>query len=442
VADNRRLDHKIWGIAWPAILANVSIPTLGLVDAAILGHLDSTRYLGAVAIGSAILSFLYWGFSFLRMGTTGLVARAGGAGDPQEALRVLARSAALGVGIAAAILLLHPLWLSLGLSLMQPDPALAAPAASYIRLRLLSAPAVLATYAVVGWCIGRQDTRWPMAILLVTNGSNIVLDILFILGLGLGSDGAALATACAEYLGLAVAVIAVRRSGVALPAGALRRALADRHGYRQLWRANGHLFLRTFCLLGCFAFFTAAGEKLGEDVLAGNALMLQFLLFAAFSLDGFAYAAEGLAGERLGARDLPGFRRVVRRCALWSAVSALAISAIIYLGRPLIFPLLTDLAGVQAVLAAHSGWLVALPLLAAPSYLLDGVFIGAAETQPMMTTMWLSALFIYLPVWWLTRPLGNDGLWLAFSLFNFARGVALGWVFVSYSRRGRWLAAG
>ena len=437
---NRRLDHKIWGIAWPAILANVSIPTLGLVDAAILGHLDSTRYLGAVAIGSAVLSFLYWGFSFLRMGTTGLVARAGGAGDPQEAFRVLARSAALGVAIAAAIVVLHPLWLSLGLSLMQPDPALAVPASGYIRLRLLSAPAVLATYAVVGWCIGRQDTRWPMAILLVTNGSNIVLDVLFILGLGLASDRAALATACAEYLGLAVAVLAVRHAGIRLAAGALRRALTDRHGYRQLWRANGHLFLRTFCLLGCFAFFTAAGEKLGQDILAGNALMLQFLLLAAFSLDGFAYAAEGLAGERLGARDLPGFRRVVRRCALWSAASALAISAIIYAGRPLLFPLLTDLASVQAVLAAHSGWLVALPLLAAPSYLLDGIFIGAAETRPMMTTMWLSALIVYLPAWWLTRPLGNDGLWLAFSLFNLARGVALGWVFVNYSRRGRWLA--
>ncbi len=441
MGDVRRLDHKIWGIAWPAILANVSIPTLGLVDAAILGHLDSTRYLGAVAIGSAILSFLYWGFSFLRMGTTGLVARAGGAGEPGEALRILARSAALGVGIAALILLSHPLWLALGLSLMQPDPALAAPAASYIRLRLLSAPAVLATYAVVGWCIGRQDTRWPMAILLVTNGSNIVLDVLFILGLGLASDGAALATACAEYLGLAVAVVAVRRARVRLPPGALRRALADRHGYRQLWRANTHLFLRTACLLACFAFFTAAGEKLGEDVLAGNALMLQFLLFAAFSLDGFAYAAEGLAGERLGARDIDGFRTVVRRCAWWSAGSAMLISALIYAGRPLIFPLLSDLAGVQAVLAAHSGWLVALPLLAAPSYLLDGVFIGAAETRPMMTTMWFSALGIYLPVWWLAQPLGNDGLWLAFSLFNLARGVLLGWVFLRYSRRGRWLAA-
>lgn len=439
--ENRLLDRKLWRIAWPAILSNVSIPVLGLVDAAILGHLDSTHYLGAVAIGGALLSFLYWGFNFLRMGTTGLVARAHGAGSGEETQLILVRAATLGLAIAALILLLHPLWLRLGLALMSPDPAIGDPAASYLRLRLLSAPAVLVSFAIVGWFIGRQDTRWPMAILLLTNGANIALDLLFILGLGLGSDGAALATACAEYLGLALALFGVRRSGFCLPRRRLWLALTRLADYASLWHANRHLFLRTACLLLCFAFFTAAGEKLGDDVLAANALMIQFLFFAAFSLDGFAYAAEGLAGARLGARDLPGFYQVVRRCGLWSAASALLISLLIAAGRPLLFPLLTDIDSVRAVLEQNSLWLVLLPLLAAPSYLLDGVFIGSAETRPMMTTMWLSALLVYLPVWWLARPLGNDGLWLAFSLFNLARGVSLGWVFLRYNRQGRWLPA-
>ena len=414
---------------------------LGLVDAAILGHLDSPRHLGAVALGSALLSFLYWGFGFLRMGTTGLVARAAGAGDHEAALLTLARAACLGLAIAVVVVVFHPLWLRLGLHLMQPDPALAEPAASYLRLRLLSAPAVLVTYGVVGWCIGRQDTRWPMAILLLTNGSNILLDLLFILGLGLASDGAALATVCAEYLGLALAALGVRRTGPSLQPGRLRRALLSAGESRSLWHANRHLFLRTLCLLACFAFFTAAGEKLGDDVLAANALMIQFLFFAAFSLDGFAYAAEGLAGGRLGAGDLAGFYRVVARCGLWSGISALLISLLLALGRPLLFPLLTDIDGVRAVLLAQGHWLVLLPLLAAPSYLFDGVFVGSAETRPMMATMLFSALAVYLPVWWLARPLGNDGLWLAFSLFNLARGLTLGWVFVVYSRGRRWLRA-
>ena len=176
--NKKRLDHKIWGIAWPAILSNISIPIMGLVDAAILGHLGSTEYLGAVAIGSALLSFLYWGFSFLRMGTTGLVARAMGAGNPQQASLVLIQSAVLALILSAAVLLLYPLWLSAGFALMSPQLELQSLANSYASIRIYSAPAVLLTYTIVGWFIGRQDTRWPMLIVIVTNGANIGLDFL------------------------------------------------------------------------------------------------------------------------------------------------------------------------------------------------------------------------------------------------------------------------
>ena len=172
------LDHKIWRIAWPAIVSNISIPLLGLIDAAILGHLDDSRFLGAVAIGSALLSFLYWGFGFLRMGTTGLVARAHGAGDETRATLVLGQSLVLALALAALVLLLHPLWLALGFLLMAPQVELEPLARSYAEIRIFSAPAVLATYAIVGWFIGRQDTRWPMFFVVVTNGVNILLDVL------------------------------------------------------------------------------------------------------------------------------------------------------------------------------------------------------------------------------------------------------------------------
>jgi MATE family multidrug resistance protein len=435
------LDHKIWRIAWPAIVSNISIPLLGLIDAAILGHLGDSRYLGGVAIGSALLSFLYWGFGFLRMGTTGLVARAHGAGDEGRAILVLGQSLVLAQLLAALVLLLHPLWLALGFQLMAPQAELEPLARSYAEIRIYSAPAVLATYAIVGWFIGRQDTRWPMFFVVLTNSANILLDVLFILGLGLGSDGAAMATVCAEYLGLALALWALWRTLPERPGRELLRQLRELAAYRALLRSNRHLFVRTVCLLASFAFFTAMGDKLGAATLAANTLMMHLIMLAAYGMDGFAFAAEGLAGESLGARRLDTFHRCVGRCALWCGVSAALVSMALALSHPLLFGLLTDIAEVQHLLRQYLWWLLALPLVAAPSYLLDGVFIGAAESRAMMLTMLFSALLVYLPAWYLTRDWGNHGLWLAFTLFNGARGLSLGWWYRRLSRQGSWLGS-
>lgn len=437
--NRKRLDHKIWGIAWPAILSNISIPVMGLVDAAILGHLGSTHYLGAVAIGSALLSFLYWGFSFLRMGTTGLVARAMGAGNPQQASLVLAQSAVLALILSATVLLLNPLWLSAGFALMSPQPELQSLANSYASIRIYSAPAVLLTYTIVGWFIGRQDTRWPMLIVIVTNGANIGLDFLLIMGMGLHSDGAAMATVMAEYLGCALALVAVWHKLPALPSSWIYRQLTVVSAYKQLLRSNRHLFFRTVSLLFSFAFFTAMGNKLGGDYLAANALLLQLLMLAAYGMDGFAFAAEGLAGSRLGARDLSGFYFAVRRCGWWCAVSAGVMSLIFLTLHTALFSLLTDIPGVRQLMSQYYLWLVLLPLVAAPSYLLDGVFIGSTETRYMMTTMLFSVFIVYLPVWYVTREWGNHGLWLAFTAFNAARGISLYRCYRSLSRRHAWL---
>ncbi len=438
MANSSSLNHKIWGIAWPALLSNISIPILGLVDAAILGHLPDSRYLGAVAIGSAILTFVYWGFGFLRMGTTGLVARALGGDDRAAASRILARSGVLALAIALLVMALSPLWLPAGFALMAPQAELQPLADSYVGIRLYSAPAVLVTYAIVGWFIGSQNTRWPMLVVVTTNLVNIALDWLFIVELGLASDGAALATVIAEYTGCGLAL------AVAWKAGALRGSsrgdvVGNWSAYGDLLRNNGHLFLRTICLLASFAFFTAQSDNLGTHVLAAKTLLLHLLMLAAYAQDGFAYAVEGLAGQYLGARDLPRFYRSVRRCALWSGVCALLTSALLALLHPQLFGLLTSIEPVRAELVAAVGWLLLMPLVAAPSYLLDGVFVGSARTRPMMTTMLFSSVVIYLPAWYALRDLGNDGLWLAFLLFNGARGVALAFSFRSIDRRGAWL---
>lgn len=409
------------------------------MDAAILGHLGTTTYLGAVAIGGAILSFLYWGFNFLRMGTTGLVARAEGAGDSEGSLLILAQSSVLAITLALLVWLAHPLWLGVGIALMAPQDEILPLASSYASIRMISAPAVLLTYAAVGWFIGRQNTRWPMFIVVATNLCNIVLDFVFIIGLGLQSDGAAMATVIAEYLGLVLAIYGVAVSVPRQRAYGFYRKLRSWQAYKALLRSNRHLFVRTVCLLGSFAFFTAMGDKLGGDTLAANALMLQLIMLTSYAMDGFAFAAEGLTGNALGGEDLVAFQAATSRCALWCAAAASLMSlAFLLLHQPL-FSLLTNLPSVRAIMMQHSAWLILLPLVAAPSYLLDGVFIGSAETRPMMLTMLFSVLVVYLPAWYLTQPWGNNGLWLSFTLFNATRGVSLLFYYRQFNRRGYWL---
>ena len=435
----RQLDHKIWGIAWPAILSNISIPMLGLVDSAILGHLGSSIYLGAVAVGAALLSFLYWGFSFLRMGTTGLVARAEGAGDRYGSILVLFRSAIVALLLAGLVIALHGPLIQLGLTLMSPAQELRPLSESYASIRIASAPAVLVTYTVVGWFIGRQNTRWPMLIVVATNLANIALDFLLIMGLGLNSDGAALATVIAEYLGCAIALYAVWKQLPALDMSTVKVDIMNVSAYQQLLKSNRHLFVRTMCLLFSFAFFTAQGENYGTEVLAANTLLMQLLMLAAYGMDGFAFAAEGLSGQRLGAGDERGFQQAVKRCTLWTMVAALVMSlAFLILQVPLIHTL-TGIDSVRELMAQFFPWLIALPLVAAPSYLLDGVFIGAAETRYMMSTMLISVFLAYLPLWVLFGPYGNHGLWLAFTGFNLARGMGLYYWYRHLCLEGRWL---
>jgi MATE family multidrug resistance protein len=431
--------HKIWQIAWPAILSNISVPLLGLVDTAILGHLESTRYLGAVAIGTSILSFLYWGFGFLRMGTTGLVARALGAGDSARELLILLQSGVLALALSALVIASYPFWLTLGIALMAPGPELTPLAAEYVGIRVYSAPAVLLTYAILGWFIGHQNTRWPMLILLATNLLNILLDLLFIVVLDWRSAGAARATLVAEYAGfLLAAFVAARRLNWSLLADITPR-LKRLQAYGELLRSNRDLFVRTVCLLLAFAFFTAMSTRLGEATLATNTIMLNLLMLAAYGLDGFAYAAEGLAGNAAGAGNLVRFRQAVAACWLWSLWTAIAVSAAYAFAAPYIFPLFTSHSEVETLLQIYHPWLVLMPLLAAPSYLLDGVFIGAARTGYMMRSMLMSAGLVYLPLWYLTRGYENHGLWLSFTAFNAARGVTLWLYFRQLDRRGGWL---
>jgi MATE family multidrug resistance protein len=441
MASNRSLNHKIWDIAWPALLSNISIPLLGLVDTAILGHLDSPLYLGAVAVGASILSFVYWGFSFLRMGTTGLVARAFGAADGRKQLLLLLQSLVLAGALGLLVVLLSPLWTGLGLHWMNPGAQVEPLSRSYISIRVYSAPAVLLTYGITGWFIGRQNTRWPMVIAVFTNLLNIVLDLVFIIGLDMRSDGAALATLVAEYSGCGMALLAGWRSLERRPDSRDWGELRNWRSYRELLDSNRFLFFRTICLLFSFAFFTAMSARQGVDILAANSILLQLLLFASYALDGFAFASEALTGSAAGGRRMDEFYRSVKVCWWWSLLTATGLSVLFALGGPQLFGLFSEHLAVLVLLEQYHLWLVVIPVLAAGSYLLDGVFIGTSRSRYMMHSMLFSTLLVYLPAWYLTRESGNTGLWLAFALFNTARGLSLWGCYHYLNRSNGWLDA-
>jgi MATE family multidrug resistance protein len=421
---------QVWSLAWPMIVSNLSVPLLGLVDTAVLGHLPDPAYLAAVAVGTTIFGFLYWGFGFLRMGTTGLAAQRHGQAPSaarDAALRLLLAQGCILAGVLGVlVLLLAPLAVPVGLELLAPPPEVAEEARRYAAIRIFSAPAVLATYACTGFLVGLGDTRSVLAVVVTTNLANIALDLILVLGLGLRTEGVATATLAAEFLGLALAARFALRRLRAHRAPLDRTALRRLSAYGELLAVNGHLFLRTLVLLAAMAFFTAQGARQGETVLAANALLLNLLMVVAHGLDGFAHAAEALAGRAIGAGDRSGFLRVLRAAGRFSLLTGVAFAGLYALAGDAVVGLLTDLPEVAAAARAQLPWLAALPLLALWCFLLDGVFIGAMRTRAMRDTMVIAAVAVYLPLWWTTRELGNAGLWLAFDAFFLARGVALG----------------
>ncbi|WP_111641526.1 MATE family efflux transporter [Marinimicrobium alkaliphilum] len=431
--------RRIWQLAWPLILSNLSVPLLGVVDTAILGHLPEARYLGAVAVGASILSLLFWSFGFLRMGTTSLVARACGRDDGDASRLLLAQGMVLALLISAVLLALQGWLLPLALHLMNPGNEVATLAHSYLALRLHSAPATLATYVLIGWFIGQQDTRSPLLILVVTNLLNIVLDIVLIIGLGLNSDGAALASVLAEYAGLALGlwVLRTKLKGISgrLDTGLLRHW----RSYLPLLDVNRHLFVRTLCLLGAFAFFTAQGARQGELILAANAILLQLVMLSAHGLDGFAHAAEALTGKAIGARRLHQFLLACRDTTAWALAVALLMVLIYAAGAPWLPGLFTGQPEVLERVHRYYLWVCLLPLVAVWAYQLDGVFLGSGHTHAMQYTVIAAAIGVFLPLWWLTQHWGNHGLWLAFVAFNGARGLFLGGWFIALTRYRRWL---
>ncbi|RMA82159.1 MATE family efflux transporter [Umboniibacter marinipuniceus] len=410
------------------LVTNLSIPLLGFVDTAVLGHLDGPTDLAAVAIATAILSFVYWGFGFLRMGTTGLTANAYGSNDQEQLSRLIIQGLMLAGAISLIILASQWLWRSPAISAMGANSATSAIANNYLAIRLFSMPAVLATYVAVGWLLGIGNAKATLVIAVATNLLNIAGDLIFVLLFGWGAEGAALASVIAEYVGAFIAVAYLLHYRRKFQLTKPKEWMA---GWRHLIQANSALFVRTLALLFAIAFFTSQGARLGELTLAANAILYQLVAASAFALDAFAHATESLAGRFIGSKDRKAFRAHTGAALIWALVCALFISLMYYLAGSEILNLFTQQTDILQVANAALPWVILIPLVSILSYQLDGLYIGAGEYAAMRNIMVVSVI-IYLSVWYVSQSWGNDGLWLAFIALNSSRSVLM---------TGHWLRA-
>lgn len=415
---------RVLRIAGPIVLANATVPLLGAVDTAVIGQLGDPASLGAVGIGAVILATLYWAFGFLRMSTSGLAAQAEGAGDTAERLAVLLRAMIVG-GVAGLALVLAQVALFAGaFSIAPASPQVEALAQDYLSIRIWGAPATIALYALTGWLVGLGRTRGVLVLQLWQNGVNIALDLWFVLGLGWGVPGVAAATLIAEWSGLALALWLARDAfGPGLAAGLAR--LGDRLAIRRMFTASRDIMGRTILLQLSFTSFVFLGARFGDVTLAANQVLMQFLEITAFALDGFAFAAEALVGQAIGARSVAQTRAAARICMQLGIAGAALLALAFALAGPWVIDLLTTSPEVREAARAYLPWLVAAPLIGIAAWIYDGIFIGALLTGDMLRAM-LASVAVYAVALAILVPLaGNHGLWAALMVLNGVRTFTL-----------------
>ncbi len=421
--------RRVWALAGPIIISNISVPLVGAVDTAVVGHLPEPDSIGAVALGALIFTFLFWGFGFLRMGTTGFIARAYGANDQQALSDTLLRVLLLAVVLGAFIILLgHPL-IQLALYLLDSSDSIESLAESYATIRIWSAPATLSIYVLTGIFIGLQNMRYVFVLQLVMNMINVLLDLLFVLGFDMGVEGVALATLIAEYLAALLGFWLLRKPLSKAYKNLNWTRLLERNAILALMKANGDIFVRTLCLVFSFGYFTAQSASMGDVILAANSILMHLQSILAYALDGFAHAAEALVGSAYGAGKQQQFKRAVKLTTVWGLVSALLISLIYWLFGGLILQLFTNIDAVLLSATTYLPWTIIAPVVSIWSFQLDGIFIGTGYTREMRNAMIFSML-VYLGLLVILVPaLGNHGLFLSISLFMVVRALTLGYYY-------------
>ena len=418
------INKEIYRLALPNIVSNFSIPLLGAVDTALMGRLESEYYLGAVGIGGIIFSFIYWGFGFLRMATTGLTAQAFGEKDLRECGRLLLRAVCIGVTSSLFLFIFQWQLIDLSFLLIDASPEVEHFARAYFHIRLYAAPATLCLHAFHGVFLGLQNARYPMLLTIVVNLVNIALNLVFVRLLGMKVEGVALATVIAQYVGLFLAVLLFSRyyRGI-LPAWNFREILAFSRLKRFL-NISSDIFIRTCLLVFSHAVFTAKSAALSDTILAVNTILLQFINLMSYAIDGLAFAAESLIGKYKGAQDMPNLKRTTRKIFFWSFLFGGVIMLIFVLFGERLLHLFTDQMPLIAQAKPYLLWIIVAPIVNVAAYIWDGIFLGATASKALRNSVILSTL-LFLSAIYLLMPFGNHGLWGALTLLLVARGVSL-----------------
>ena len=421
-------EHRaILRIAVPSILSNITVPLLGWVDTAIAGHLGTSDYLAAIAIGSALFSVTYTLFNFLRMGTGGLTAQAYGSQRHDETALLLLRGLLIALGIGALLIALQTPLLRFGLSFMTTSAPVAAQAVAYYRVLIWGAPATLSLYVLNGWLLGRQDARTPLLIAVVQNLLNIGASLLLVHGFGLRLIGVAGGTLLAQWVGAALALFfalrTLRRHG---SPPRLSAAFRNAGAWRSFFTVNVFIFLRTLCLVAVMFSFTAFGSRRGPTLLSANAVLLQLFTLVSYVMDGFAYAGEAVGGHLVGAGSAARFRRLVRSLFAWGLGLSLLFSAVFALGGSALIALFTDAVAVRQAAESYLLYDVLLPPVAMSGFLLDGLFVGTTATSGMLLGVAVAAAGFFALHGLLAPTLGNHGLWIAFLAYLALRGLVQG----------------
>lgn len=416
-------DRQILQLALPSIVSNITVPLLGLVDVAIVGHMGSAIYIGAISVGSMVFNIIYWIFGFLRMGTSGMTAQALGRRDLTEVVQLLCRSMAVAISVAAVIIICqHPIKY-LAFLIVQPQEEVRALASTYFNIVVWGAPAMLVLYGFHGWFVGMQNTRIPMAVSISQNIVNIFASLVLVYGVGLKVEGVALGTLVAQYVGCFMALALWLRYYRRLSKHFKRRGLFDSVKMLRFFKVNSDIFLRTLCLVAVNLYFLAAGARQGALLLAVNTLLVQLYILYSYFLDGFAFAGEALCGKYYGAANVEAFRATVRRVFVWGCAVALVFTVVYAVGGKPFLALLTDEPQVVESAMDYLPWAIAIPFAGVAAFVWDGVFIGVSATKGMLLASAVATVAFFALYYALRGAFANHALWLAFVVYMILRGV-------------------
>lgn len=419
------------------ILSNITVPLLGLVDTAVIGHLPHAYFLGGSAIGVMIITSITWLCGFLRMSTTGLSAQALGLNDINNNLLILFRGLVVAFALGLILILLQVPFINVALNLAGGSEEVQFYARQYSEIRIWGFPASLGNLVILGWLIGNHQTKSVMWLLIITNVINIVLDVIFVYGFGWQVQGVAFATLIAEYCGLTIglSVIFIRYKAsvdTLFKSGSLVTTLIAYSSLLSYFKLNRDILIRTLCLELCFIFITFQGARLGDNVVAANAILMNFLLLISFGLDGVANATEAIVGKAQGEKESSKLQSMVRVALLWTGIFAVAYSLFFIVAGEFLLTLISDIPNVLSFAKEYLIWMVLMPVMSCWCFIFDGVYIGLMQVKVMRNSMIIATFLCFFPLWWILQyslplEMGNHALWAAFCIFMLTRGVTLVW---------------